>query len=96
MMVSGEEKRRVINIFKMGVKKITICHKRNDCIGCGSCALLAKQTWSMNDEDGKSDLKGGKWKGDTFVVSQIDEDDLEDNKKASEACPVSIIRVGTK
>lgn len=77
----------------MGVKKITICHKRGDCIGCGSCALLARGTWSMNDTDGKADLLGGEWRG-KFVVSEIDPEEYEKNKQASEACPVGIIRIG--
>lgn len=77
----------------MGVKKITICHLRRGCIGCGSCALLASKQWTMNSEDGKSDLKGAQWKGKEFMVAQIDEDDLEENKKAADACPVNVIRV---
>lgn len=76
----------------MGVKKITICHKRDDCIGCGSCAFLARNTWRMSDVDGKADLAEGIPKGD-FVISRIEEVDYEDNKKASEACPVGIIRI---
>ena len=77
----------------MGTKKITISHKRRDCIACGSCVQEAPQTWSMNEEDGLSDLKGGKQKGKDFVVAQIDEDDLGDNKKAADYCPVQIIRI---
>ncbi len=77
----------------MGTKKITISHKRNGCIGCGSCALLAKCNWKMNEHDGKSDLKGAVWHGDEFMVAQIDEDQLADNIKAADACPVNVIRV---
>ncbi|MDD5083619.1 MAG: ferredoxin [Candidatus Moranbacteria bacterium] len=77
----------------MGVRKITVCHKRNDCIGCGSCVLYAPKQWFMNQEDGKSDLLGAEWKGDQFKVSKIDESDLDNNKKAAAACPVGIIRV---
>jgi ferredoxin len=77
----------------MGVKKVTICHKRNDCIGCGVCVLYAPNQWSMNTQDGKSDLKEAKWKGDQFMVAQIDEGERENNKKAAESCPVGIIRV---
>ncbi|MFZ1720730.1 MAG: ferredoxin [Candidatus Moraniibacteriota bacterium] len=77
----------------MGVKRITICHKRNDCIGCGSCVLLAPKTWKMNAEDGKSDLANAKWKGEEFMVSTIDENEYEENKKAADACPVNIIRL---
>lgn len=47
----------------------------------------------MNKEDGKSDLRGAGWKNEEFMVTQIDEDELEDNKKAADACPVNIIRV---
>ncbi len=72
---------------------MTICHKRNDCIGCGSCALLARNTWSMNGEDGKSDLKGGEWKGKEFVVAEIGIEELEENTQAADACPVGIIRI---
>lgn len=77
----------------MGLKKITICHKRGDCIGCGSCALLAPDTWSMNQADGKSDLCDGAWKGKEFVVAQILEYELEENLQAADACPVKIIRI---
>lgn len=76
----------------MGIKKITICHKRNDCIGCGSCAFLARGTWEMNDTDGKADLNGGEWRG-KFVVAEIDLTALEENLQASSACPVGIIRI---
>jgi len=77
----------------MGVKRIKICHKRNDCIGCGSCALLAPKSWKMNSDDGKSDLADAKWKGDDFMVALIDPSEYEANKKAAQACPVNIIRI---
>lgn len=77
----------------MGVRKITICHKRNDCIGCGSCVLYAPNRWSMDTKDGKSRLKNSEWKGNQFMVVKADEDEYEDNKKAADACPVGIIRV---
>lgn len=77
----------------MGVRKITISHKRNDCIGCGSCVLYAPNVWTMDGDDGKSCLRNAKWKGDQFMVSTVDEDEVEDNKKAADACPVGIIRV---
>lgn len=77
----------------MGTKKITVCHKRNDCIGCGSCALVAPDRWQMNAEDGKADLKDGEWKGDEFVVAKINEEEFKKNKEAADVCPVGIIRV---
>ncbi len=77
----------------MGIKKITVSHKRNDCIGCGSCALLAPNQWSMNSEDGKADLKNSKYNGKEFKVAQVDEDEIEETISAADACPVRIIRV---
>lgn len=77
----------------MGTKKITLCHKRNDCIGCGSCALIAPKRWTMNEEDGKADLQDGQWKGDEFVVAKINEEEYQKNKEAADACPVGIIRI---
>lgn len=77
----------------MGVKKITVCHKRNDCIGCGSCAIYAPKQWSMNTEDGQADLRDAVWKGDQFMVAKIDKNDRKKNQKAADACPVGIIRV---
>jgi len=80
----------------MGTKKVTITHKRNDCIGCGSCACIAPQTWTMNVSDGKSDMKNGAWKGKQFVVGNIEtKEDREKNREAEKACPVHIIRVHT-
>ncbi len=77
----------------MGTKKRTVSHKRNDCIGCGSCELLAGHTWSMNTTDGRADLRGAQWKGDQFMVAQIDEDEIPDVIDAAAACPVQVIRV---
>lgn len=77
----------------MGTKKITLCHKRDDCIGCGSCVLLAPDRWQMNENDGKADLQGGEWKGNEFVVSKIDEAEYSANRKAADACPIRIIRL---
>lgn len=76
----------------MGTKKVTVTHKRNSCIGCGYCALLAPDTWSMNHMDGKSDLKNSTWKGNQFVIGTI-EDAFEENIEAEKACPMKIIRV---
>lgn len=77
----------------MGVKKITICHQRNQCIGCGSCVSLAPKNWKMNDGDGRSDLIGGEKQKNGMVTGAIDEVDYDANKDAAEACPVNIIRL---
>ncbi|HLC95020.1 MAG TPA: ferredoxin [Patescibacteria group bacterium] len=77
----------------MGTKKISLCHKRDDCIGCGMCAMIAPRHWQMNTEDGKVDLVGGEWKGNEFVVAKIDEDESALNKQAADACPTGVIRL---
>ncbi len=46
----------------------------------------------MNKDDGKADLIGGKKKGD-FIVSEVDIDELENNKEAAKACPMQIIKI---
>ena len=77
----------------MGTHKITLCHKRNDCIGCGSCSLLAPGRFLMNEADGKADLIGGEWKGEEFMVAKIEESECEAVKQAADACPMGIIRL---
>ncbi len=79
----------------MGIKKVKIAHKRNACIGCGSCALIAPETWRMNKEDGKACLIGAQWRGKEFMVAQIDDEEalLARNLQAADACPVQIIRI---
>lgn len=77
----------------MGTKKMTLCHKRNDCIGCGSCAMIAPGRFTMNAADGKADMKDSEWHGDEFMVAKIDEDEYELNKQAADVCPVGIIRL---
>ena len=79
----------------MGTTKFTISHQRINCIGCGHCSFIAPHTWSMNDEDGLSDLKNSKQKGDQ-MVAEVDMDLLEDNILAEQSCPVSIIRISQK
>ncbi|MCC6639484.1 ferredoxin [Candidatus Falkowbacteria bacterium] len=78
----------------MGTIKFTISHKRKDCIGCGHCALVAPHTWTMNHEDGLSDLKNACAKGDDYMVADADIDVRKDNELAESSCPVNIIRLG--
>lgn len=77
----------------MGVKKIIISHKRDDCIGCGSCVSLCPKYWKMNHDDGKTDLIGGELKSNGIVTASVDEADYKENKEAADACPVHIIRL---
>lgn len=77
----------------MGMNKITVSHKRNDCIGCGACTMAAPEQWSMSMEDGKATLKDAQWQNEEFMVGEINESDLEANKEAADACPVQIIKI---
>jgi ferredoxin len=74
--------------------KFKIEHDRPNCIGCGACAAVAPEFWSM-DADGKSDLKGAKntKKGDDIVLEEMELDDLKNNMEAAEVCPVNVIHI---
>ncbi len=74
------------------MKDIKILHYRETCIGCNACVLAAPNRWSMNTQDGKSVLKDGIQKGNVTIAT-VFEDELEDNKKAAEACPMRIIKI---
>ncbi|MFH2021538.1 MAG: ferredoxin [archaeon] len=73
----------------MKIAKVT--HDRENCIGCGACAAIAPDFWTMND-DGKADLIGGIRQGKK-VVKVIKDKDIELNKEAADSCPVEVIKV---
>ena len=75
--------------------KYLIEHDRPNCIGCGSCAAGCPNSWEMND-DGKSDIKGGKHRADEWQELEIDEKDFAANKEAAESCPVNVIHIKKK
>jgi len=71
---------------------VIITQQRDKCIGCNYCVELAYDRWRMSKKDGKATLIGGvNRKG--FYTVKVREDELEDNIKAAEACPVKIIHV---
>lgn len=72
--------------------KFLLEHDRVNCIGCGACAAVAPDFWEMND-DGKSDIKGGKSRKDGWQELDISGDDFEVNKQAAESCPVNVIHL---
>ncbi len=72
--------------------KVTVTHDRENCIGCGMCALLCPKYWTMSAEDGKSDLEGAVEKKGLFQRKVVAEDSAE-NKEAARACPVNVIKV---
>lgn len=71
---------------------VIITQQRNKCIGCNYCVELAYNRWRMSKKDGKATLIGGlNRKG--FYTVKVREDELDQNIKAAEACPVKIIHV---
>ena len=71
---------------------VIITQQRAKCIGCNYCVELAFSRWRMSKKDGKATLIGGvNRKG--FYTVKVREDELDENIKAAEACPVKIIHV---
>jgi ferredoxin len=71
---------------------VIITQQRDKCIGCNYCVELAYNRWRMSKKDGKATLIGGvNRKG--FYTVKVREDELEENIRAAEACPVKIIQM---
>jgi ferredoxin len=71
---------------------VVITHQREKCIGCNYCVELAYERWRMSKKDGKVTLIGGINKKGFYTVKTGDEE-LEENIKAAQACPMNIIQV---
>lgn len=69
-----------------------ILHYRETCIGCNACVLAAPHTWRMNESEAKAELINGVQKGNV-TIAPILEDEIDDNQKAVEACPMRIIKI---
>lgn len=69
-----------------------IVHNRPECIGCGACVATCEKYFEMDENDNKSNLKGGKKSGDKYEL-EIEENDSECVIEAAENCPVNIIHV---
>ena len=62
--------------------KYTIEYDRDGCIGAGSCVGACSSNWSMGDDNKANVLK-----------REIEEEELQCNKEAAEACPVNVIHI---
>jgi len=71
---------------------VIITQQREKCIGCNYCVEFAFARWRMSKKDGKCTLIGGKNKKGFYTV-KVGNEELEENLKAAEACPVKIIKV---
>lgn len=71
---------------------VIITLQREKCIGCNYCVELAYDRWRMSKKDGKSNLLGSvNRKG--FYTVKVGDEELDENLRAAEACPVNIIKV---
>jgi ferredoxin len=70
-------------------------HKRDDCIGCDSCACDAPGYWEMA-EDGMASLIRRTETHGVFEFAEAFEDDREMLEEVASACPVDIISVEEK
>jgi ferredoxin len=75
--------------------KFKVEHDRPSCIGCGACTAMCDM-WTLDDNDGKSNLKGAKRLPDGKEELEFDEKDLDKHKEAAEACPVNVIHIKNK
>ena len=80
---------------KQGSGAYTLQHNRPDCIGCAACEAVAPDVWEMN-EDGKSDIKGGKDKDNGWQELDFNEKDFQLQKDAADSCPVNVIHIVKK
>ena len=71
---------------------VIITLQREKCIGCNYCVELAYDRWRMSKKDGKTNLLGSEGSKGFFTV-KVGDDELDENMRAAEACPVNIIKV---
>lgn len=75
-------------------KRYKIIYDRDGCIGAAACSAVAPEDWEIV-ADGKADLLQGKEEeeGSDIWVRYIDEEELQRNMDAAEACPVNVIKI---
>ena len=71
---------------------IRIVFQRDKCIGCNACTEAASYRWRLSRKDGKSNLIGGV-KKKKFYINTVGDDEWETNIRASDNCPVKIIKL---
>lgn len=69
-----------------------LIHYRQRCIGCNACVEIAYSRWRMSKKDGKAVLLGGIEKKGVHQAD-IRYEEVEDNLRVVEACPVNIIKL---
>ncbi|MCI0921166.1 ferredoxin [Sphingobacterium rhinopitheci] len=69
-----------------------LIHYRQRCIGCNACVEIAFDRWRISKKDGKAVLIGGIEKKGVFQAT-IRYDEVEENLRVVEACPVNVIKL---
>jgi len=69
-----------------------LIHYRQRCIGCNACVEIAFERWRMSKKDGKAVLLGAIEKKGVHQAN-IRYEEVEDNIRAAQACPVNIIKL---
>jgi ferredoxin len=72
-------------------RKFVVCHFRDRCIGCGACAMVCPKYWTIED-DGKAKIKDAETIKN-FDRAEVDLEDYNENKLASELCPTNVIKI---
>jgi ferredoxin len=67
-------------------------HYRQRCIGCNACVEIAYDRWRMSKKDGKAVLLGGVEKKGVYMAN-IRPDEVDENQRALQACPVNVIKM---
>ncbi|MAE13534.1 hypothetical protein CMO92_03135 [Candidatus Woesearchaeota archaeon] len=70
-------------------------HDRPNCIGCGSCCVIAEGFWEL-DDDGKANITKAEQLKNGQQRLEIKDKDLEIMKDAAESCPVNVIHIKDK
>ena len=77
--------------------EFTIDHDRPNCIGCGACAAVNPQFWTISPVDGKSDIVNSARVEDAGEIVRetldIAEPDYAKNREAADCCPVNVIHL---
>ena len=68
--------------------------KKDVCIGCGACTVIADQVFEIGD-DGFAEVKQElREQGEDLNMSiNVPEDEMDNVKDASESCPVGAIEI---
>ncbi|MBI4033186.1 MAG: ferredoxin [Candidatus Blackburnbacteria bacterium] len=77
-------------------KAYRIEYLRPACIQCKACAKLNPQFWSIDEKDGRADLKGAKIeknKEGRVLKETLEIEEIQGNHIVAEACPIKCINV---